>query len=177
MKKTKLLLSAVTLGLVFTGCGVTQPNVDTRNVIEKKQTVGAIQQGIYQGMYSADVIKTIGSPNIITRNKSGETTWVYDKVSTYTKKEYDGLSFVNMNNNDFVMAGGLALAGYGLSRERELTYAASHWLLPVALVTLGTLFNSNRGYETVTEQRTLTLVLDFNTNEELKSFSYNYSTF
>ena len=61
-------------------------------------------------MFSTNVLKALGSPNIITKDKDGKTTWVYDRVTTYHSKTDGGLDIVRMNANDFVIAGGV-LAG------------------------------------------------------------------
>ncbi|MCD6535185.1 MAG: hypothetical protein J7L25_14070 [Deltaproteobacteria bacterium] len=49
---------------------------------EKKMTVGIVQKEIRKGMSQADVATSLGSPNLVTRDKSGVETWIYDKIST-----------------------------------------------------------------------------------------------
>lgn len=49
---------------------------------EKKMTVGVVQKEIRKGMSQADVAIALGSPNLVTRDKSGTETWIYDKIST-----------------------------------------------------------------------------------------------
>ena len=45
-------------------------------------TVGVVQKEIRKGMSQADVATSLGSPNLVTRDKSGAETWIYDKIST-----------------------------------------------------------------------------------------------
>ncbi len=109
MSKSKvLLLGCMSAMLLFSGC----ENVQGPTVPQNNLTVGTVQQNISKGMYSTNVIKALGSPNIITRDKSGKTSWVYDKVSTYHSKTNGGLNYVRMNENDYVVtAGVLGTAG------------------------------------------------------------------
>lgn len=125
-------------------------------------------------MYTTDVVKALGSPNIVTRDKSGKTTWVYDRISTYHSKTNGGLNFVRMNGNDFIISGGI-LAG----TSAALSNAAnpSNFLISAAALGLFTLFSTQSNYEYKTEQKTITIILDFNEKEQLENFSYMSSSF
>ena len=169
MTKSKILLSAMCTLLVFTGC----ENIQGPTVPQSNLTPGKVQQNISKGMSSTEIIKALGSPNIITRDKTGKTSWVYDKVSTYHSKTNGGLNFVRMNANDFVIAGGV-LAGTAAVLK---TTGQSNFLISAAALGLFTLFNTQEDYEYKTEQKTLTIVLDFDENEKLQNFSYMYSSF
>ena len=169
MTKSKILLSAMCTLLVFTGC----ENIQGPTVPQSNLTPGKVQQNISKGMSSTEIIKALGSPNIITRDKTGKTSWVYDKVSTYHSKTNGGLNFVRMNANDFVIAGGV-LAGTAAVLK---TTGQSNFLISAAALGLFTLFNTQEDYEYKTEQKTLTIVLDFDENEKLQNFSYMYTSF
>lgn len=169
MTKSKILLSAMCALLVFTGC----ENIQGPTVPQSNLTPGKVQQNISKGMSSTEIIKALGSPNIITRDKTGKISWVYDKVSTYHSKTNGGLNFVRMNANDFVIAGGV-LAGTAAVLK---TTGQSNFLISAAALGLFTLFNTQEDYEYKTEQKTLTIVLDFDENEKLQNFSYMYSSF
>ncbi|MFA9372688.1 MAG: hypothetical protein ACERKK_00900 [Poseidonibacter sp.] len=82
------------------------------------------------------------------------------------------LDFVRMNNNDFAIAGGIAAAG-------GVAATAGSGILFATIASVGALtFLSSNSNETIeTQQKTLTVILDFNKNEELKDFSYMYSSF
>jgi outer membrane protein assembly factor BamE (lipoprotein component of BamABCDE complex) len=45
-------------------------------------TVGTVQREIRKGMTGAEVIETLGSPNVITSEDGGREVWVYDKFAT-----------------------------------------------------------------------------------------------
>lgn len=164
-----LLISTVCALFIFTGC----EKIQGPTVPESKLTAGKVQQNISKGMYSTDVIKALGSPNIITKDRVGKTTWVYDRVSTYHSKTNGGLNFVRMNANDFIISGGI-LAG---TAQIVSSGGASNFLISAAALGLVTLFSTNDDYEYKTEQKTITIILDFDENERLQNFSYMYSSF
>ena len=108
MTKSRILLSAICTLLVFTGC----ENIQGPTVPQSNLTPGKVQQNVSKGMSSTEVVKALGTPNIITKDKTGKTSWVYDKVSTYHSKTNGGLNYVRMNENDYVVtAGVLGTAG------------------------------------------------------------------
>jgi len=45
-------------------------------------TVGKVQSQIRVGMSSAQVVETLGSPNIVTTDENRLENWVYDKIAT-----------------------------------------------------------------------------------------------
>lgn len=174
MSKSKvLLLGCMSAMLLFSGC----ENVQGPTVPQNNLTVGTVQQNISKGMYSTNVIKALGSPNIITRDKSGKTSWVYDKVSTYHSKTNGGLNYVRMNENDFVVTAGVL----GTAGAVAAGIAESNFLLgvgaTVAAIGAITYASTKDDYEYKTEQKTITIILDFDSNEKLQNFSYMYSSF
>ena len=173
MTKSKILLSAMCTLLVFTGC----ENIQGPTVPQSNLTPGKVQQNISKGMSSTEVIKALGTPNIITKDKTGKTSWVYDKVSTYHSKTNGGLNYVRMNENDFVVTGGIL----GTAGAVAAGIAAENFLLgvgaTVAAIGAITYASTKDDYEYKTEQKTLTIVLDFDENEKLQNFSYMYTSF
>ena len=173
MTKSRILLSAICTLLVFTGC----ENIQGPTVPQSNLTPGKVQQNVSKGMSSTEVVKALGTPNIITKDKTGKTSWVYDKVSTYHSKTNGGLNYVRMNENDFVVTGGIL----GAAGAVAAGIAESNFLLGVgataAVIGAITYASTNDDYEYKTEQKTLTIVLDFNENEKLENFSYMYSSF
>jgi len=159
--------------LILTGC----ENIQGPTVPQSNLTPGKVQQNISKGMSSTEVIKALGSPNIITKDKTGKTSWVYDKVSTYHSKTNGGLNYVRMNENDFVVTGGIL----GAAGAVAAGIAESSFLLgvgaTVAAIGAITYASTNDDYEYKTEQKTLTIVLDFDENQRLENFSYMYSSF
>lgn len=170
MFKSKiLLLNSVCALLIFTGC----EKIQGPEVPESRLTPGKVQQNVSKGMFSTDVVKALGSPNIITKDKTGKTTWVYDRVSTYHSKTNGGLNFVRMNANDFVITGGI-VAGTAAALSNS---NPTNFLISAAAIGLATLVNVQGDYEYKTEQKTMTIILDFDENDKLSNFSYMYSSF
>ena len=170
MFKSKiLLLNSVCALLIFTGC----EKIQGPEVPESRLTPGKVQQNVSKGMFSTDVVKALGSPNIITKDKTGKTTWVYDRVSTYHSKTNGGLNFVRMNANDFVITGGI-VAGTAAALSNS---NPTNFLISAAAIGLATLINVQGDYEYKTEQKTMTIILDFDENDKLSNFSYMYSSF
>ena len=56
--------------------------IPARQVETQKITLGNVQMVVKKGATNADVIGALGSPNIVTSNKDGTETWVYDKIIT-----------------------------------------------------------------------------------------------
>jgi outer membrane protein assembly factor BamE (lipoprotein component of BamABCDE complex) len=54
--------------------------IPSRKIETQKLAVGAAQI-LTAGMSGADVIAALGSPNVLTNDKDGLETWVYDKIS------------------------------------------------------------------------------------------------
>lgn len=50
-------------------------------------TLGVIQRSIKAGMTTSEVVESVGSPNLVTRGRSGRESWVYDRFSTETSEE------------------------------------------------------------------------------------------
>ncbi len=169
LKSKVLLLSSVCALLIFTGC----EKIQGPEVPESRLTAGKVQQNVSKGMFSTDVVKALGSPNIITKDKTGKTTWVYDRVSTYHSKTNGGLNFVRMNANDFVITGGI-VAGTAAALSNS---NPTNFLISAAAIGLATLINVQGDYEYKTEQKTMTIILDFDENDKLSNFSYMYSSF
>lgn len=75
----------VMIPLLLAGC-VTAPQ--HRAAVEGEEadrlTVGKVQREIRVGMSGADVIKVLGTPNIVSTDEERREVWVYDRVSTTT---------------------------------------------------------------------------------------------
>jgi hypothetical protein len=76
-------VSVATLMLVLVGCAnVADHRQALKDSSEQKLTLGTAQQTIKVGMSQGDVASALGSPNMVTKDKSGIETWIYDKFST-----------------------------------------------------------------------------------------------
>lgn len=114
---------------------------------EQKLTLGVAQKEIKPGMSQADVAKALGSPNMVTKDKDGIETWIYDKVSTdyaYSTSS-GGISTLILG------WGGSVAGGVGGSSSRS-SGASSR------------------------TQRTLTIIIKFS-DSVVKEFTYNATSF
>jgi outer membrane protein assembly factor BamE (lipoprotein component of BamABCDE complex) len=76
------IIPALILGVALTsGCQVTT-GADTQDVKNTNLTVGLVQQNINVGTSATDVLRVLGSPNIVKKSKNRGEVWVYDKFST-----------------------------------------------------------------------------------------------
>ena len=119
---------------------------------EREMTVGVVQKEIRVGMSQADVATALGSPNIVTRDSEGKETWIYDKIATEASYSSDSGG-----------AGGLGGAG-GI--------AGSALILGI--------FHGNYSRDagaSSTTQRTLTVIIKFNKETKVETFSYHASKF
>jgi outer membrane protein assembly factor BamE (lipoprotein component of BamABCDE complex) len=115
-------------------------------------TVGIVQKEIRVGMSQADVAAALGSPNIVTRDSEGKETWVYDKIATeasYSKG-----------------SGGIG-GGAGVGGVTGTT---------LILGLIGGGYSKEAGAMSTT-QKTLTVIIKFDKNNTVESFSYHSSKF
>jgi len=145
LRKVFLLLCAV---LALTGCmTATQHQQTLPSAEERKLTTGVVQKEIRKGMSQADVAAALGSPNLVTRDKQGMETWIYDKISTeYAYSTSDG------GVSALVLGWGSSAGGLG-----------------------GASMNRSSGATSRT-QRTLTVIIKF-IEGEVNEFTYRSSSF
>ncbi|MBI1825955.1 MAG: hypothetical protein HY287_12675 [Planctomycetes bacterium] len=111
-------------------------------------TLGAVQRDIHKGMTNADVVESLGSPNIITTDESGNENWVYDKFATDVVHSSSGWSIFGIGAG---VTGGTAIGAGGTGTGSA--GAAS------------------------TSQRTLTVIVKFDENHRVRDFAYRTSRF
>lgn len=124
----------------------------TTPIQEQQMTLGLVQRDIKVGTSQADVAQILGSPNIVTQDADGKETWIYDKVSSITSY---GSSGFGVNVGGF--GGGFGWNGIGGGMSN-----------------VG--YNKNGG-TVQSNQKTLTVVLKFDNNHNVSSFSYHMSSF
>lgn len=115
-------------------------------------TVGVVQKEIREGMSQADVAAALGSPNIVTRDSDGMETWVYDKIATEASYSRDSGG----------VGGAAGAAG-----------------IPGATLLLGLVsgsYSRDAGAKSTT-QKTLTVIIKFDQEAKVKTFSYYASKF
>lgn len=110
-------------------------------------TVGKVQREIKVGMPGSEVVRVLGSPNIVTTDEERREVWVYDRVATdmvYSESRGGAMALV------FVTGDGLAGAAPG--------------------------YQAGSGARSTT-QRTLTVVIKFDKESRVRDFSYHASQF
>lgn len=152
-KRETSLLFLIFIPLILTSCmTATQHYQSLPTTQERELTVGIVQKEIKTGMSQADVVSVLGSPNIVTRDSEGKETWVYDKVSTeyFYSRDTGGIS------------GGVGGGG-----------------TPGSSLILG-LFGGTYGREAgayAQKQKTLTIIIKFDKEGKVDTFSYHASKF
>ena len=56
----------------------------------EKFTLGTVQRKVQIGMTQAEVARSLGSPNIVSKDVGGKEAWIYDKAArdvTYSRSE------------------------------------------------------------------------------------------
>lgn len=124
----------------------------TTPIQEQQMTLGLVQRDIKIGTSQADVAQILGSPNIVTQDADGKETWIYDKVSSITSY---GSSGFGVNVGGF--GGGFGWNGIGGG--------------------MGNVGYNKNGGTVQSNQKTLTVVLKFDNNHNVSSFSYHMSSF
>ena len=82
MRIRTLTLAATSILLIACAPPVPLATIPARQIEIQKVTLGNVQRIVKKGASSADVIGALSSPNIVTSNKDGTETWVYDKIMT-----------------------------------------------------------------------------------------------
>ena len=111
-------------------------------------TVGKVQCTIRVGMPNAEVVESLGSPNIVSTDEQHREVWVYDKISTetvYSKSAAGG------GIGALVLGG--SVGGFGSVSGSKSAGARS------------------------TSQRTLTIIIKFDKNGKVRDIAYHSSQF
>lgn len=145
---TSIIIAVLVAATAVSGCARNKLHSEQ----DRKMTVGLVQKEIRVGMDQAAVAAALGSPNIVTRDDKGHESWVYDKIATeasYKQKSSE--------------------VGGGLSGASVVE----------SVLLLGTVGGSRSGSKgaSATTQKTLTVIIRFDANSRVESFSYHSSTF
>jgi outer membrane protein assembly factor BamE (lipoprotein component of BamABCDE complex) len=135
--------------MLLGACATTQDHVNSlHSTSERELTAGIVQREIRKGMSQGDVAMQIGSPNIVSKDSSGQETWIYDRVATEASYSHSQST-----------AGGLG----GLAAD-----VGSVLLLGLANGS----YNTQSGASAVT-QKTLTVVIKYDQNGRVDSATYH----
>ena len=99
MKTLHFILSGV-FCCALLGCAPPAPfaTIPARQIETQKVTLGNVQMVVKKGASSADVIGALSSPNIVTSNKDGTETWVYDKIMTESETAHGNNGMVSVRS-------------------------------------------------------------------------------
>ena len=144
----RLLVSAMAV-VFLSGCMMTpQHRRAVRDDSGDRMTVGKVQKEIRVGMSGAEVAQVLGSPNIVSTDEERREVWIYDKISTET--------------------------AYSTSEGG----VASLILVGLTDVFLGGGGGvSGSSGASSTSQRTLTVIIKFDENKQVRDFAYHTSRF
>lgn len=136
-------------------------NVNKQNnpVQEQELTVGTVQKYVHNGMAQDEVAIALGSPNIVTQDSNGKETWIYDKISS---------SITDKNKNE--------------SFVENAMDARYFWHGILTFVTLGLIHKDIKPElkevsQVVSTQKTLTIIVKFDSSNKVESFTYHMSKF
>lgn len=144
----KKVMIAFILILFSIGCTPAYHQEKLTSTKEREMTVGLVQKEIRVGMSQTEVAEALGSPNIVTRDKNGKDSWIYDKIASeasYSKSNVTGA------------AGGAGTTGNTLL--------------------LGVIVGGYESGASSTTQKTLTVVIKFDQDHLVETFSYHSSKF
>lgn len=143
------LLVLMTIVLHATvGCS---SNGELHSEQQRRMTVGTVQKEIRVGMSSVDVAAALGAPNQV-RYQQGLEVWIYDRVATEA-------SYRNSEKGVGGTVGAAGLAGDVL-----------------VLGNVSGARGSSKG-ASATTQRMLTVIIRYDENDQVASFSYHSSEF
>lgn len=118
------LFSFLCVAILATGCStVADHRKAVTDASENKLTLGVAQRTIKVGMSQAEVVTALGSPNMVTRDRSGVETWVYDKFSTdraYSTSN-GGVAGLVIGSGGAGVGGGASASGASSTVQRTLT--------------------------------------------------------
>ncbi len=138
---------ALIVGLLAGCISASQHRAQVESESTDRMTVGTVQREIRIGMSGADVIRVLGSPNIVTTDTERREVWVYDKVATETAYSES--------------RGGIAALILGAG-------GAAGGAVP---------FASGSAGAKATTQRTLTVIINFDKEGRVRDFSYHATKF
>ncbi len=139
----------ITAGLFLAGC---QSAAQHRQAVQDdsgdRMTVGKVQRQIRVGMSGAEVAAVLGSPNIVTTDEDRREVWVYDKISTTSAHS--------------TSRGGVSALILGPIGQLTALGSGS--------------YNASAGASS-SSQKTLTVIIKFDTKGRVRDFAYHTSRF
>ena len=142
-------LTLIVCGLVAGSCVSAKGHAaDVQDQETDRLTVGKVQREIRVGMSGAEVAGVLGSPNIVSTDENRLEVWVYDKIATDVVYSSSSGGVAAL----VLGAGGSVAGGAGLGA-------------------------SGSAGATSKSQRTLTVIIKFDTDKKVRDFAYHASRF
>ena len=149
------MASVATLFVIPVICGcmsAAQHQQSLGSTKEREMTLGVVQKEIRVGMSQADVATALGSPNIVTKDAEGKESWIYDKIASEASYSTDSGGVGGVAGAGGTAGSTLILGGVGGSYGRAAGASSR-------------------------TQKTLTVVIKFDRNSTVESFTYHTSKF
>ena len=143
------ILAVALAGVLLAGCtSAAQHRADVQDDSMDRVTVGTVQKEIYVGMSGAEVASILGSPNIVSTDGNRDEVWIYDKFATDAAYSKSRTGLLGL----IVGVGGdVGAGGVGIKQHESGADSRS--------------------------QRTLTVVIKFDTDKRVRDFAYHTSRF
>lgn len=147
------VLGSLVCLISFLGCMSAGQHAQSLHSSQDREfTLGVVQARITRGMSQAEVAESLGSPNIVTKDRDDDETWVYDKIATEASYSRDSGSVTGLAGAGGTPGSALILGGLLGSYDKSAGASA-------------------------TTQKTLTVIIKFDRSKRVKDFSYHSSKF
>ena len=102
MSKKFCFQIALIVGVVFgpMGCANNNPPLN-EDGLNRELTVGLVQREIKEGSPAEEVIRTLGSPNIVKTNTDGLEVWIYDRFSSERVRSSFAATLLGISDSSF----------------------------------------------------------------------------
>lgn len=145
----KKILTVICFAIFLGGCVTAgQHKAAVQDDSADRVTVGTVQKEIRVGMSGAEVVGVLGSPNIVSTDEERREVWVYDKIATDT-------AYSSSQGGISALILGFGGSGGGLG---------------------GGNYSTSSGASSKS-QRTLTVIIKFDTEGKVRDFAYHTSRF
>ncbi|MBU0650447.1 hypothetical protein KKC59_00900 [bacterium] len=115
----KLLFMCVVSFVFFIGCGT----VKQYKKNESNFTPGMVKTTIVKNQTTqTEILSVFGSPNIVTKNKTGNEVWTYDNVAIESTYSQAGIGGLGGGLIDKVVVGGVVGVESGRSSSSSRTF-------------------------------------------------------
>lgn len=113
----KAVIAAPLLALIVTGCQsvADQLKAMTQSTSDQSLTVAKAQTEIKKGMSGAQIVESLGAPNMVSTDENGNEVWVYDKISTVSAVSESA------GGGGLILFGAAGGSGAKMTNQRTLT--------------------------------------------------------